>query len=620
MALRPITSLNTENQILGCLNPLATNYREVQNPNGINPEVIIVEPHFWFIEGTTTKAKIWDTNQNSYKIYNIVESTPTRCQYVNTVEGCKDPLAYNYNSKATKSCVNCCTYVNQNINVSNQRVSEAPEIIQPACSLVGVTTKNYLSTQILVDSNGVDLSKVCCEKLASDYSMTWVYDTNTSKCFINDDFKNIDTTTNSDCLPVIFSLNEKPMGITCESELTINLWLYVGKPKKEECYNNGDPISARIKISDDTLNNNLTQINQYNANVSGFDTWVKLEATLPPTPTTVEFTVDIEFYAGLNCCCTYDIFVDNIEVLCNSQIIQTSDRLSGRDCPGFKLKRVIDNKKSWVYNPGLPEVGISEYDDIEREDGSFGLLNGEGTINRTFAPSLDAELPWRYTDYWVQSSVKEKHSNLVLNTKELELTFDMCADCPISGTSLTCPNGFTLSAGTTVCYNMTGTTSATSITTVTYLSLYNLENYKKQFQSFWIPFMEQFIPATTIWVAGERWCNEPCTIINPCDYDFELVEAEVSIETTPSIKEPTGGVRPKPKKVPSFYENIQLVSTDTTSYAERLINPPNIVQIEDVGLIRFKPLFRTFDDLSIVNKLEQYKQRFTAVTTKQIIE
>jgi len=49
MALRPITSLNTENQILGCLNPLATNYREVQNPNGINPEVIIVEPHFWFI-------------------------------------------------------------------------------------------------------------------------------------------------------------------------------------------------------------------------------------------------------------------------------------------------------------------------------------------------------------------------------------------------------------------------------------------------------------------------------------------------------------------------------------------------------------------------------------------
>ena len=373
MALQPITNLNSENQILGCLDPLATNYREVQNPNGSNPEVIIVDSNFWFVEGTTTKAKIWDTNKESYTIYNVTESTPTRCRYVNVIEGCTDPLAYNYNNKATKSCVNCCTYTNQEINISNQRVIEGKEIIQPACSLVGVTTKNYLSTQILVDANGVDLSKTCCEKLASDYSMTWVYDTNTNKCYINSDFKNIDARTNTECLPVVFSLNEKPMSVTCDNPLKINLWLYVGKPKKEECYINEDSILARIKISDETLNNTLSQINGYNSSINGFDTWIKLEATLPANPVTVEFSVDIEFYAGLNCCCTYDIFVDGIEVLCDSQTTQLTNRLSGQNCPGFKLKRVIDNKKSWVYNPGLPEVGISEYDEIEREDGSFKI-------------------------------------------------------------------------------------------------------------------------------------------------------------------------------------------------------------------------------------------------------
>ena len=93
--------------------------------------------------------------------------------------------------------------------------------------------------------------------------MTWVYDTNTNKCYINSDFKNIDARTNTECLPVVFSLNEKPMSVTCDNPLKINLWLYVGKPKKEECYINEDSILARIKISDETLNNTLSQINGY---------------------------------------------------------------------------------------------------------------------------------------------------------------------------------------------------------------------------------------------------------------------------------------------------------------------------------------------------------------------
>jgi uncharacterized delta-60 repeat protein len=236
------------------------------------------------------------------------------------------------------------------------------------------------------------------------------------------------------------------------------------------CYNTSNPITAKISLSDSNLNNSLTQVVTYNSESDGFDTWVQLKATLPPSTTTNIFDVVLQIDTGLNCCCEYDVFVDRIGVLCTG----TSESLLVNDikCPGFDLTKVIDNKKSWVYNPGLPEVGISEYDVIERADGSFGLIAGEGTINRTFAPSPDAEIPWRYTNYWEQSSVYEKHSNLVLNSKELWLTFDMCADCPISGTTLACPSGYTLSAGTDYCYSVSGYTSTpdTGVTTCYTLS------------------------------------------------------------------------------------------------------------------------------------------------------
>ena len=216
------------------------------------------------------------------------------------------------------------------------------------------------------------------------------------------------------------------------------------------CYNTASPILARVVTTDPILNQFLTQVKVYNSVIDYFDRWVQIKATLPTSGLTLNFGVNLEIYQGLNCCCDYDIFVDDIRVSCNRQVPELI--YNNIQCPGFNLTRVIDNKKSWVYNPGIPSVGISEYDNIERADGSFGMLNGEGTINRTFAPSLDADIPWRYTDYWQQSSVYEKHSNLVLNSKELWLTFDMCADCPISGTTLVCPDGYTLSANTQICY------------------------------------------------------------------------------------------------------------------------------------------------------------------------
>lgn len=438
------------------------------------------------------------------------------------------------------------------------------------------------------------------------------------------------------------------------------------------CYSIFNPILARITTTNPLLNTSLVQVKEYNSSTDYFDKWVQIKATLPTSGLTLNFGIYLEIYQGLNCCCNYDIFIDDIRVDCPKD--ESLITYNNVQCPGFEITRVIDNKKSWVYNPGLPSVGISEYDDIERIDGSFGLLNGEGSINRTFAPSLDASIPWRYTDYWHQSSVYENHSNLVLNSKELWLTYDMCADCPISGTTLACPSGYTLSAGTSTCYqtncdlyeitnggftdcivqyndcdgnntNVTvsaattvnvcaqlvyaslciglsvttlsacsNTTTATTVNTVTYLSLYDLENYKKQFQSFWIPFMEQFIPATAIWVAGERWCNEPCTVIDVCDYDFELTEAEISIEPVQP-----GFLPSTPRSVGSSAMPVPTTSTSTTTSSSEPTGSvptetPYIMPIKELGLVRETVLIPTTDQLSV--DLTSSRFRFSDVTTE----
>jgi hypothetical protein len=590
--------------------------------------------------------------------------------------------------------------------------------------------------QIVVLKQGnTPLNEACCNRLIKDNpSLGWEWQA--PYCLASP---------REDCLPAIFELNNNNLMEVppCGNDLELSMWVYFAKPKnpcqpipdppdndiividgafcditltpntgaveitnnsinvetatnlasrkaetstpievqpKNCCYNINNPILARVNTTDPTLNQFITQVKVYNSSTDYFDTWVQIKATLPTSGLTLNFGLNLEIYQGLNCCCDYDFFVDDIQVNCVGQV--PSLVYNDIQCPGFNINRVIDNKKSWVYNPGLPSVGISEYDDIERIDGSFGLLNGEGSINRTFAPSLDASIPWRYTDYWNQSSVYENHSNLVLNSKELWLTYDMCADCPISGTTLACPSGYTLSAGTSVCYqsncisyniNNTGgdcsvnyidcnsttittiivsantsvdvcstvtpytvfactglvfsaTTfcsssivSATTVNTVTYLSLYDLENYKKQFQSFWIPFMEQFIPATAIWVAGERWCNEVCTIINPCDYDFELVEAEVSIQEIPP-----GFFPPPPKSytnsgfvglVANTNTNISLPSG--TSTATQPTNPQNIVPVVDLGLTETTPIIKTVTEASI--DITAYRNRFTSPTIETII-
>jgi len=156
-------------------------------------------------------------------------------------------------------------------------------------------------------------------------------------------------------------------------------------------------------------------------------------------------------------------------------------------------------------------------------------------------------------------------------------------------------------------------TSATTTTIVTYLSLQELENYKKQFQSFWIPFMEQFIPATTVWVAGERWCNEPCAIIEPCDYDFELVEAEVT-----SIPIPSGKIKSKIKKKSLATIPIPIVSTTNVGSPSGRIpaKTPEISFITDLGSTTSTPIIKTLSEVNI--DIQAYRNKFTSTTIERV--
>ena len=472
--------------------------------------------------------------------------------------------------------------------------------------------------------NGQYISKECCLEIANNNNLDWVYGTENASatqeyCFTKDPNPCLPLifNLNQDLIQpqcnvpldisasIYFGTPENPCIITDDDEVIIvddptepcllefdehnNLINYnsttttrrrtpielepegpvnppdepVEPPLEDEdgpcCYSSTNPILANLVITNDS---GEVLHNSQNFNISPLETWVTLftQFSMPLTGST-SINVGLQITNGLSCCCVYDIFLDNLQVNCTEET-SVIDILNN-ECPGFDIVPVIDNKKSWVYNPG--EINYSKIrnqsgaltDNIIIQRGDFGLIQGYGTINRYFAPSPDADLEWRYTDYWKQSSILEKHSNLVLNSKELILTFDMCN---IGGP---CPDGYTLSAGTETCYRSTigcldgyvlsggtcysgdtcctGTTASTinivltensdPLACKTKLNLLELENYKKTFQTFWVQFIEQFVPATTIFVSGERWCNRPdeiCAAYEPCDFDFEFVEGDVT--------------------------------------------------------------------------------------------
>jgi len=437
----------------------------------------------------------------------------------------------------------------------------------------------------------------------------------------------------------IIVINEEPIINDDCDDLLISAKIYFARPPKE-CFS--DIVASLLP---DNPSFTVEQLGIFNSQDDEFNTWVDLGLRVVTT-TSDSFNVNLVFN-GLLICCDYDIRIDNVRVDC----FKEEDRAfyQKNDCPGFDLKRVIDNKKSWVYNPGTDEIGLSTEDIIDRNQGDVGLLEKFGFVNRTFAPSSDADLPWRYTDYYEQSNIKEPHSKAVINSKEMELTFNMCSECCIEDSP--CPAGYTLSANTKSCYKTTcpdgyklsGTSMCYSASTevpvfitsgftsqgavppqdlintniisnpvpfnsfltagistgdtvniplsgISYtissiidyrsldlnspplisptfdfsgvyyeiyttppetlytnptilteeygsyclkkVSLLQLEDYKKTFQSFWVRMIEQFVPATTIFVSGEKWCNNNdliCTEFGECDYDYEYVDSEITV-------------------------------------------------------------------------------------------
>ena len=239
------------------------------------------------------------------------------------------------------------------------------------------------------------------------------------------------------------------------------------------------PINVLSQIEISGLPSGATQTvtQSYSSDADGFCEWVQIctEVQFPTTPVEgqpLEFELEKKFKVNLRIdgildCCDYDVRVDDIQVNCTYQ--DTVEVTNENDCPGFELRRVIDNKKSWAYNDGEQ-------------------------LNRIFAPSPDADLAWRYTDYKEQSNIYENHSKLVLNSKELDLTFNFC-DAESRGD----------------------------------LSIFDLIEYKKVFQNFWVRFMEQFIPATTIFVSGEKWCTSDENICppDPCVYDNTITQSNL---------------------------------------------------------------------------------------------
>ena len=303
--------------------------------------------------------------------------------------------------------------------------------------------------QVIGSLNGIAtaLNLECCTNEVAGFPVQW------------NDFFNIcqkrEETESAPPSQVNISLNSEIINAEDCDDLLVSLKLLVNEPT-QSCIG---PAGIKALISIDNPGIAVQQLGTFDSEAFGFSVWSDLGCRLiltgatnqiqtSGTSTNYPFNSSLQF-DGLEDCCDYDIRIDNVRVDCYKE----EDRVfwDNKKCPGFELQRVIDNKKSWVYNPGT-FTGVTEEDSIIVAGGDRGLIQGFGVINRTFAPSADADIPWRYTDYWEQSNIREPHTKQVINSKEMELTFNMCGQCCVEYSP--CPPGFTLSAGTATCFKV----------------------------------------------------------------------------------------------------------------------------------------------------------------------
>ena len=409
-----------------------------------------------------------------------------------------------------------------------------------------------------------NLSEACCLSLGEEFGWTYVG----GVCYWKAPLGN--TTTQ-------FGISETDIIVSdpdC-NQLTISAAFYLERPDNPICeVDNTQDITATLAVySGDDLDNTqitTTTVSSFSLSSDGYCQWTNISSQInnDGSPFKVKLILN-----GVKECCEYDIFVDDIKTLCSKQ--DTISFTNYNACPGFKLTKVIDNKKSWVYNDNTP-------------------------LNRVFAPSPDADIPWRYTNYFEQSGVYENSSKLVLNSKELYLTFNMKKQkrlCPEGYTynelngncfkeALSCPIGFNLSGST--CFSGVTTTTATTVNVITdrtndcntELNIFELIDYKNNFQNFWVKFIEQFIPATTIFVAGEKWSNredEICNVIEPCGYLNSFSEGDLGLKNSSATiaREPINKNINKSVQVVTSKDNV--TTTRNGDYGDNKTDAPIIL-------------------------------------------
>jgi hypothetical protein len=265
---------------------------------------------------------------------------------------------------------------------------------------------------------------------------------------------------------ISIKINETPINISTNTkDVTFKVYFKAHPTSgySVECYDpydsgNSTTIDRVLTLTPNILGTNSTVKNLTNvvtptinySTRNNLDVWLDVSMTIDETSVIGDIDIFLILGGESDCQCNYEVLVKDVEVL------ETTENINITEVPliGFNtnvlgdetldgIQKVIDNKKSWVYNPGKPKYGVKEFDDITRSHGDSGLVDGFGNLNRTFAPSEDAELLYRETNYLDQSSTLEKHSDLVINSKELFMTFNMASKGP-------CPAGYELSGNT--CY------------------------------------------------------------------------------------------------------------------------------------------------------------------------
>jgi hypothetical protein len=134
--------------------------------------------------------------------------------------------------------------------------------------------------------------------------------------------------------------------------------------------------------------------------------------------------------------------------------------------------------------------------------------------------------------------------------------------------------------------------------------------------------VEQFVPATTIFVAGEKWCNredEICTQYEECDFDFEFVEGDVT--TNPNTNEL--------KRKPVVSQDSNTVEPNLSDTPEEKVYSPLLYESTgdgpiDTPTIKILPLPKepgkttttpsVLDDINgRIRRKEEYSKKITTV-------